>query len=147
MATKTKDVECVGCGAEIQVSLFMSAAKAKCESCKKPATPDINIDGTYATGIGPRIDGAPNEALRLLGCPYHPKTPMSIIGVVKSSMGDISTFQCREKGCWTLVKISEQQTSPVMTSASGIGYEPDDLVNRWPRTDQKEDDNEQDEEV
>jgi hypothetical protein len=72
---------------------------------------------------------------------------MSIIGVVKSSMGDISTFQCREKGCWTLVKISEQQTSPVMTSASGIGYEPDDLVNRWPRTDQEEDDNEQDEEV
>lgn len=136
-AKKTKQVACIECGKQTEVGLFTSAAKAKCEGCK--VAKDAQVDETgFRPLVGPRIDGQPNMALRSLCCPYHTKKPMSIIGVVKSDWGDVVTFQCREDGCWLLVKISEQQKGAVKTTASGLSYTPDDVLNRWPRSEEEQ---------
>jgi len=132
---KTKQAICTGCGKQTEVSLFMSALKAKCDDCKTGKQPQQGSNG-FRPLTGPRIDGHPNAALRNLCCPYHTQKPMSIIGVVKSDWGDVVTLQCREEGCWLMVKISEQQRSAVKTTASGLSYTPDDILNRWPRSEE-----------
>lgn len=134
-AKKTKQVPCTGCGKQTEVSLFMSALKVKCPDCK--TTKQAQGEDGFRPLVGPRIDGHPtNKALRSLCCPYHTEKPMSIIGVSKSDWGDVVTFQCREDGCWLMVKISEQQTGPIKTTASGLSYTPDDVLNRWPRSEE-----------
>ena len=132
---KLKDARCIECGKEIQIHIYASAKKCRCDDCKRkrakrvtqPApTPKPNSSEFFQRKPGPRIDGRPNRALEKLCCPYHPDIPMKIIGVIKSEIwGDIVTLQCRQPGCWLVVNISEQSKGPLRTKSHGDGYEPD----------------------
>lgn len=139
--TKQKDAVCVGCGKVIQINVLASLKTAKCDECKGGKRQDVprETDGeeaehTTAYGeslVGPRIDGKPNRALARLCCPYHPHRQMDIIGVIKNDhWGDIVSMQCRERGCWTVVQISEQarNVGPWRTTVDGTSFEPDDLL-------------------
>lgn len=132
MAKKLKIVECISCGKEVEVSVFASSAKTKCDDCKGgnkvTTTMTRNENGFDGRKHGPRIDGPlDNDSLNRLCCPHHPDKPMTIIGVIKSDWGDQITYQCREKGCYTVVQISEQSTMPLRTRIHGIGFEIDDV--------------------
>lgn len=145
MSAKTKVCPCVDCGENVEVSKFMSALKVKCEKCKtgeKPVevvaekesnTPppvkaaEVKKEESAPIGSG-RIDGKPNRALMNLCCPFHPHERMHIVGVIKSERwGDIVDFQCRVRGCWCKVSVSQQnqRIGPVKTSGDGLGWEPD----------------------
>lgn len=135
--TKTKDATCIQCGTPIKIHIYASPKVAKCDVCKNNVTKtimhnqddDMNVYGERTTG--PRIDGAPNPALQNLACPYHPDKRMDIIGVIKNDhWGDIVSFQCRAKGCWTVVQISEQarKSGPWRTTVDGTSFEPDDVL-------------------
>lgn len=132
---KLKDARCIECGKEIQIHIYASAKKCRCDDCKrkgkKRATqsapaPTSSTDEFFQSKSGPRIDGRPNRALEKLCCPYHPDVPMKVIGVIRSeNWGDIVTLQCRRPGCWLVVNISEQTKGPLRTKAHGDGFEPD----------------------
>ena len=134
---KLKDAKFVECGKEIQIHIYASAKKCKCDDCKQgkvrqvtqPApVPKSSPDGFFQRDPGPRIDGRPNKALERLCCPYHHDIPMKVIGVIRSeNWGDIVTLQCRRPGCWLVVNISEQSKhiGPLRTKSHGDGFEPD----------------------
>lgn len=139
--TKQKDATCIDCGKTIQINVLASLKTARCEDCKggnkvevSRGTQEGGDDVRTAYGeamTGPRIDGRPNKALAKLGCPYHPHKVMDVIGVIKNDhWGDIVSLQCREKGCYALVQISEQSrmSGPFRTTVDGTSFEPDDLV-------------------
>lgn len=138
--TKTKDAICNVCGESMQINVLASLKTAKCEPCKankKQAVKVVEHNGNPSVygenQNGPRIDGRPNKAFENLGCPHHPQNKMLIIGVVKNELwGDLITLQCRQKGCWTVVNISEQskRSGPLRTRVHGDGYEVDDIINR-----------------
>lgn len=144
MSKRTKPAKCVVCGKDIEITVFGSLKTCKCDECKggniKAATPTTEAkedtterhETVYGEKMtGPRIDGKPNKALRNLCCPYHPQHPMDIVGVIKNDhWGDIVSFQCRQKGCYAVVQISEQSkmSGPLRTTACGTSFEQDDLV-------------------
>lgn len=130
---KMKDAQCMMCGDNIKIHIYASAKKAICDGCKSQDTDIVEDLPTKDDLKGPRIDGKPNKALRKLCCPHHADTPMQVIGVIKGDWGDLISLQCRIKGCWTLVQISEQQAKmghPLRTKCHGDGYEkdPDALI-------------------
>jgi len=131
---KTKHAECALCGADTEVSLYASLTNARCEECKEESVPTITSNSHQWEGkrTGPRIDGRPNQALSSLSCPHHSTQKMDVIGVIKSEMwGDTISMQCRIKGCWTIVQISEQgkqMGQPMRTKIHGDGFEVDDLA-------------------
>lgn len=150
MGKKTKDAKCVICGVDFQASLFASLKTCRCDDCKgSRKAEDIGDIGGINPSIelmakpqkvavvdysekvnGPRIDGEPNRALARLACPLHPYKQMAVIGVIKSSWGDILDFQCREKGCYTRVSITERPRNgyPMQTTGCGTDYEPTDAL-------------------
>ena len=130
---KLKDARCIECGKEIQIHIYASAKKCRCDDCKRGRTRRTTQPAStpkpnqfFKGGPGPRIDGRPNRALEKLCCPYHPDTPMKVIGVIRSeNWGDLVTLQCRQPGCWLVVNISEQTKGPLRTKSHGDGFEPD----------------------
>lgn len=97
------------------------------------ATPEVDQGTMTAYGEstrGPRIDGQPNKALARLSCPHHSHQPMKIIGVIKSSWGDMIDFQCQE--CFTRVQITDRPKNgyPLQTTACGTDFEPADIINK-----------------
>lgn len=134
---KLKDARCVECGKEIQIHIYASAKKCRCDDCKQrekratQSTPTSSSGEFFQRNSEPRIDGRPNKALEKLCCPYHHDIPMKVIGVIKSeNRGDIVTLQCRQPGCWLVVSISEQSQGPLRTKSHGIGFEPDNTKSR-----------------
>jgi hypothetical protein len=156
MSDKTKVCKCVDCGTNVEVSKFMSATKVKCSECKEGrktiSEPQKEENGPTTTpepqktreiprkakedipiapvGVG-RVDGKPNKALMNLCCPFHTYQKMEIIGVIKSEKwGDIVDFQCRVRGCWCKVTISQQNQhiGPVKTTGDGLEYEADEVL-------------------
>ena len=132
---KLKDAKCIDCGKEIQIHIYASAKKCRCDDCKRnrgkvkratQSAPTSGPDKFFQNNSGPRIDGRPNRALEKLCCPYHHDVPMKVIGVIRSeNWGDIVTLQCRRPGCWLVVSISEQTKGPLRTKSHGDGFEPD----------------------
>jgi hypothetical protein len=150
--TKMKDAVCIDCGVAIEINVLASLKTARCAVCKtggkfadvryddEPAAVADPVDEPEPAGrvtvygesmTGPRIDGAPNKALARLACPYHPHKTMNVIGVIRNDhWGDIVSMQCREKGCWTVIQISEQSriSGPWRTTVDGTTFEPEDLL-------------------
>lgn len=131
--SKLKDAKCVECGKDIQIHIYASAKKCKCDDCKRgiakhvaQLSQTLNPGEFFQGDSGPRIDGRPNRALEKLCCPYHHDIPMKVIGVIRSEgWGDLVTLQCRRPGCWVVVNISEQTKGPLRTKSHGDGFEPD----------------------
>lgn len=130
MEKKTKEVTCIACGETIQVSLFMSPKKAKCDTCKKNNVMTVfkslveeksapAKENPVVTEYMPSKKNAPvfipdkpmKTALAGLCCPHHTETTMEITSVVRSSTyGDCVALQCPV--CFTIVQITEPNQFP-----------------------------------
>lgn len=92
-------------------------------------TEDSPNKDAYGDSIkGPRIDGAPNKALARMSCPHHSHQPMKIIGVIKSTWGDMVDLQCQT--CFTRVQITDRPKNgyAVQTTGCGTSFEPAEIL-------------------
>lgn len=139
----TKTLPCTKCGAMIEVSKFMNAAKVLCDNCKgsndgisyklkvdvskvnkdtMPAIEDYNVLPSSIT----------NKRLRDVTCPACGEHHMRILNIIDySSFGLIIEYQCNH--CKLLMNVSEQCKFRCKTRRMGClydysGHEIEDLM-------------------
>lgn len=114
----TKTLPCVKCGAMVEVSKFMSAAKVVCDDCKGdgyivPSKLKIDISKVDRDKI-PSIEeynampsNISNKKLRSVTCPACGEPHMRVLNVLDfSKSGLIVAYQC--DNCKLLMNVSEQ---------------------------------------
>ena len=138
----TKTLPCTKCGAMVEVSKFMSAAKVLCPDCKDSGTmaPRLKIDVSKVDRSKmPTIEdynvlpsNIANKKLRSVTCPACGEPHMRILNILDySTFGLIIHYQC--DSCKLLVSVSEQCKFKCSTQKAGhmydySGHEIEDLM-------------------
>lgn len=138
----TKTLPCIKCGAMVEVSKFMSAAKVLCDDCKGDGVmpPKLKIDVSKINhDTMPSVEdynvlpsNIANKKLRDVTCPACGEPHMRILNIMDYSVfGLIIHYQCNK--CKLLVSVSEQCKFRCKTQKIGhmydySGHDIDDLL-------------------
>lgn len=121
-ASRTKICKCIDCGADVEVSKFMSAEKVRCDKCKteqhsRSISVNYEDDEQINMGAGsitrasrrhyPNVGIIANSRLRKVKCPACGHEHMEVIRILDGSrFGLIISYQC--PSCFIFATFSEQ---------------------------------------